>query len=221
MDGADGAGQLGGTDDDLVAAIRAKIASGNSLPAERALAEAFSVKRHRVRGALEVLRNAGEIGPARPGRRSELRTDDLVHLTNSVEVTELRLLLEPGLARLAAVRASPVEVARVLRAATTPSGERAGEADLAFHLAVAGAARNGLAAELYTRVRRVGRDVRVSIAGRTTCPNALRQRDAEHRAVAEAIAARDADAAEAAMRSHMLAVQRRVMERLSPGLTAA
>lgn len=221
MDGAYPAEQRDGADDDLVAAIRAKIASGDPLPAERALAEAFAVKRHRVRSALEILRGAGEIGPARPGRRGDLRTDDLVHLTNPVEVTELRLLLEPGFARLAAVRASPVEVARVLRAATTPGAERAAEADLAFHLAVAGAARNALAAELYARVRRVGRDVRVSIAGRTTCPHALRQRDAEHRAVAEAIAARDADAAEAAMRTHMLAVQRRVMERLSPGLTAA
>lgn len=209
-------------DSALVATIRSLLASGGPLPAERVLAERLAVKRHRLRSALEILRSAGEIEPARPGRRGTPRSDDLVPLTNPVDVTELRLLLEPGLARLAAVRASPIEVARVLRAATTASGERAGKVDLAFHLAVAAAARNALAAELYALVRRVGRDVRVAIAGRApACPNALRQRDAEHQAVAQAIAARDPDAAESAMRTHMLAVQRRVVERLSPGLTAA
>ncbi len=205
--------------DGLLEALRARAASGEPLPSERALAAAFGVKRHRLRAALDVLRAEGGIGRARPGRRAAGGgADDLVALTNPAEVAELRLALEPALARLAAVRASPVEVARITRAATT--GDAApGAADLAFHLAVASAARNGLAAELYARIRRVGRDVRVSIAS-GSCPVALRRRDAEHRAVAAAIAARDADGAEAAMRAHMLAVQRRVLERLSPGLSS-
>lgn len=220
MDTQDGSG-IG--DDPLLAALRVRIARGGTLPAERALAQELAVKRHRLRGALEVLRAAGELSPARPGRPGNGRAaDDLVQLTNPVEVTELRLLLEPGIARLAAIRASPVEVARILRAASTASGGDAGAADLAFHLAVAAAARNALAAELYARLRRIGRDVRVAMTGGDApCPVRLRQRDAEHRAVAEAIAARDAERAEAAMRTHMLAVQRRVVERLSPGLTAA
>jgi GntR family transcriptional repressor for pyruvate dehydrogenase complex len=219
MDGS-GAGE---EEDALVAALRAMIARGEPLPAERALAGQLAVKRHRLRAALETLRSRGEVAPARPGRRgTERGADDLVHLTNPVEVAELRLVIEPGLARLAAVRASPVEVARILRAASTAPGQAAGAVDLAFHMAVAAAARNALAAELYSRIRRVGRDVRVSIASpEGPCPNRLRQRDAEHRAVAEAIAARNAAGAEAAMRTHILAVQRRVMERLSPGLTAA
>lgn len=232
MDGTDATEfPTGEADPAIVAALRAIVASGQPLPAERALADRLAVKRHRLRGALEALRRSGEIGPTRAGRRGRAmvqeRADDLVSLTNPVEVTEMRLLLEPGLARLAAVRASPVEVARVLRAATTPRDEGpgwegAGRADLAFHFAVAAAARNALAAGIYERLRRIGRDVRVAFGGSgQTCPNALRQRDAEHRAVAQAIAARDPDAAEAAMRAHMLAVQRRVMERLSPGLTAA
>ncbi|WP_376099863.1 FCD domain-containing protein [Roseomonas sp. CCTCC AB2023176] len=210
-------------DEALLAALRARLAAGGPLPAERALADALSVKRHRVRAALEALRAAGEIGPSRPGRRAgERRTDELVRVTNSVEVVELRLILEPGMARLAAVRASPMEVARIVRLASTDGVQEAGAADLAFHEAVAAAARNALAAELYARVRRIGRDVRVSIASSAGAgASRLRQRDAEHRAVAQSIAARDADAAEAAMRAHMLAVKRRVMERLSPGLTAA
>jgi DNA-binding FadR family transcriptional regulator len=218
----DGIGASDG-EDALIAALRTRIASGEPLPAERALAEQLAVKRHRLRAALETLRSRGEMAPARQGRRGADRgANDLVHLTNPVEVAELRLVIEPGLARLAAVRASPVEVARILRAASTAPGQAAGAVDLAFHMAVASAARNALAAELYARIRRVGRDVRVSIANpEGPCPVRLRQRDAEHRAVAEAIAARDAEGAEAAMRTHILAVQRRVMERLSPGLTAA
>ena len=130
------------------------------------------------------------------------------------------MLGEPALlARLAALRASPMEVARIERAAGTPSDASAG-ADLSFHFAVAAGARNGLAAELYAQLRGIGRDSR--LREREPRPDSeawVRERDAEHRAVAEAIAARNPAAAEAAMRTHLLAVQRRVMERLSPGLT--
>jgi DNA-binding FadR family transcriptional regulator len=119
-------------------------------------------------------------------------------------VVELRLVIEPALARLAALRASPMEVARIERTASTPSD--ASGADLSFHFAVAAGARNGLAAALYAQLRGIGRDAR------------LRERDAEHRAVADAIAARNPAAAEAGMRTHLPAVQRRAMEQLSPGL---
>jgi DNA-binding FadR family transcriptional regulator len=42
------------------------------------------------------------------------------------------------------------------------------------------------------------------------------ERDSEHRAIAQAIARRDADAAERAMRVHLAAVQKRVLEQLHP-----
>jgi DNA-binding FadR family transcriptional regulator len=204
----------------LVEALRGRLAAGQTLPAERLLAEELSVKRHRVRAALGALRAAGELAPAQPGRRPQQpQAVDLARSTNPVEVVELRLVLEPALARLAALRASPAEVARIERAATTPSLAVAPATDLAFHLAVAAGARNGLASELYAQLRRIGRDARLSVAGMgQPCLSRVQQRDAEHRAVADAIAARDPGAAEAAMRAHLLAVQRQVMERLSPGL---
>jgi DNA-binding FadR family transcriptional regulator len=213
--------ETGQAPDALIAALRARLAASGTLPAERTLAEEFAVKRHRLRNALSMLRANGELAPARPGRRAQnVRPDDLARGTNPIEVIELRLVIEPALARLAALRASPLEVARIERAAETVAGAPAGAADLGFHFAVAAGARNGLAAELYAELRRIGRDVRLRLAGSTpACPNRVRQRDSEHRKVAEAISARDADAAEAAMRAHLLAVQRLVMERLSPGLT--
>jgi DNA-binding FadR family transcriptional regulator len=216
-----GAALASGAGEALIARLRARLAAGEVLPAERTLAEELGVKRHRLRAALGQLREGGELAAARPGRRPRRSVqDDLARGTNPVEVVELRLVLEPALARLAALRASPVEVARIERAAETAAGSAAGAADLGFHLAVAAGARNGLAAEVYAQLRRIGRDARLNLPGTgQACPTRVRQRDAEHRAVAEAIAARDPEAAEAAMRAHLLAVQRRVMERLSPGLT--
>jgi GntR family transcriptional regulator, transcriptional repressor for pyruvate dehydrogenase complex len=206
--------------DALVEALRARLADGEMLPAERLLAAELGIKRHRLRVALSQLRSGGELAPARPGRRPRRSTGgDLARGTNPIEVVELRLVIEPALARLAALRASPMEVARIERAAGTPSDASAG-ADLSFHFAVAAGARNGLAAELYAQLRGIGRDSR--LREREPRPDSeawVRERDAEHRAVADAIAARNPAAAEAAMRTHLLAVQRRVMERLSPGLT--
>jgi DNA-binding FadR family transcriptional regulator len=49
----------------------------------------------------------------------------------------------------------------------------------------------------------------------------LARRDAEHRAIAVAIAARDPDEAERAMRAHLAAVQRQIYDRLTPGSNVA
>lgn len=215
------------TTEALLRALRRRIAAGEPLPPERALAEELSVKRHRLRRALLALRAEGVMAPPPIGRRPRRTAasgagEELIRCTNPLEVIELRLVFEPALARLAALRASPQELARIERAAHTPPGADRGAADLAFHLAVAAGARNGLAAELYGQLRRIGRDARLHVAAAVSnCPERIRERDAEHRAIATAIAARDADGAERAMRLHLLAVQRRVMERLSPGLTAA
>lgn len=126
------------------------------------------------------------------------------------------------LARLAAVRASPLEIARIERAATTAEGTDIGAADLNFHKAVATGSRNSLALELYALLRKVATDSRLQI-GRDApyCPNRLKQRDAEHRAIAKAIRERNPEAAEEAMRTHLAAVQQQILRRLSPGTSAA
>jgi DNA-binding FadR family transcriptional regulator len=210
----------------IAAAIRELVASGAALPPERVLAEGLRVKRHRLRSALELLRGEGHIGQPVVGRPRSVAAPDagesLISCTNPIEVIEMRMVFEPGLARLAALRASPFEIARIEAAATTGSAEY-GAADLAFHMAVAAGSRNSLGIELYALLRRVGTDARVRIGSDDDkiCPKRLQQRDAEHRAIASAIAARDLDGAEHAMRTHLLAVQRRITERLMPGVTAA
>ncbi len=193
--------------------LRERLASGNALPAERAIAEEYAVKRHRVRQALALLREQGDIDATR--RSSAAGGESLIRSTNPLEVIELRLALEPALARLAAVRATPLEIARILRAATTPPDMQRSTADLAFHKLVAAASGNGLAADLYALLRKVGSDSRVRVQSTVpACPNRLAQRDQEHHAVAEAIAARDPESAEAAMRAHLNAVHRVILNRL-------
>jgi DNA-binding FadR family transcriptional regulator len=216
--------EIGFNQKELVEVLRGMLTSGASLPAERALAEQLNVNRYRLRQALEVLRAGGEIAAAprrRPGRAPQ-GGEAMVRGTNPVEVIEMRLALEPALARLAALRASPFEITRIERAATTPPGADAGAADLTFHTLVAAGARNTLAANFYALLRQVGRDARLRVGNNAPrCPNRLQQRDAEHRTIAQAIAARDPDQAEAAMREHLATVQRTIMNRMAPGLRVA
>jgi GntR family transcriptional repressor for pyruvate dehydrogenase complex len=197
----------------LAGELRARLAGGEELPAERALAEQYAVKRHRVRQALALLRDQGDLDSTR--RAGAADGESLIRSTNPLEVIELRLALEPALARLAAVRATPLEISRILRSATTPSGMQRSTADLVFHKLVAAASGNGLAADLYALLRKVGADARVRVQSiAPDCPDRLAQRDLEHHAVAEAIAARDPECAEAAMRAHLNAVHRIVLNRL-------
>lgn len=199
--------------DTLVGRLRELLAAGQPLPAERAIAEEFAVKRHRVRQALAFLREQGDLDSSR--RAATSGGESLIRSTNPLEVIELRLALEPALARLAAVRATPLEIARILRAATTPPDMQRSTADLAFHKLVAAASGNGLAADLYALLRKVGSDSRVRVhRTEPPCPNRLAQRDEEHRAVAEAIAARDPECAAASMRAHLSAVHRVILNRL-------
>jgi GntR family transcriptional regulator, transcriptional repressor for pyruvate dehydrogenase complex len=203
---------------DIVAAIRA-MAAHQKLASERAMAEALNVKRHQLRRALAALRVNGEIAPAQAKRKPLVghNGESLVRATNPMEVIEMRIAIEPFLARLAAMRAAPSEMAAIDAAATTAAGADSGAADLDFHKLIAAGSGNKLAASLYGLLRRVARDSRLRLsAPRPLHPGRTVQRDAEHRAIARAIIARDPDAAERAMRLHLAAVQKLVIERLHP-----
>jgi DNA-binding FadR family transcriptional regulator len=211
--------------DPLLEALRALVAGDEMRVSERVLAAQLGVTRHRLRQALITLRRSGEVAPLpEPRRAAPVRKPDeaLIGRTNPIEVIELRLALEPALARYAALRATPFDIARIERAATTAANEDSGSADLAFHRMIAAAAGNALAADVYAMLREVGTDIRVRVGGgQPACPSRLRQRDSEHRAIAAAIAARDPDAAEQAMRLHLDAVQRQILGRLNPSAGAA
>jgi len=203
---------------EIVLAVRAMKAR-QKLSSERAMAEALNVKRHQLRRALQALRANGEIAPAEAKRKPLVghNGENLVRATNPMEVIEMRIAVEPFLARLAALRAAPSEMAAIEAAATTAADADSGTADLLFHKLIAAGSGNKLAASLYGLLRRVARDSRLRLsASRPIYPGRTQQRDAEHRAIARAIIARDPDAAERAMRLHLTAVQNLVVERLNP-----
>jgi len=203
---------------EIVVAVRA-MAARQKLDSERAMAEALKVKRHQLRRALSAMRANGELAPAEAKRKPLVgpNGENLVRSTNPMEVIEMRIAIEPFLARLAALRASPFEMAAINDAATTAAGVDSGAADLKFHKLIAASSGNKLAASLYDLLRRVASDARVRLnASRPACAKRTQQRDAEHRAIAQAILRRDPDAAEQAVRLHLLAVQRLVIERLNP-----
>lgn len=209
----------------IIAAIRQMREAGGGLPSERELAMQLNVKRHQLRKALEQLRRSGDIEPSRraASTRQPRHNEDLVRVTNPLEVIELRLILEPSFARLASLRASSLDISQITQWASTRADDKPDEVDLNFHLSVAAAARNHLAHELFVMLRQIGIDARMRVARVTTatCPTRIAQRDQEHRSIADAIAARDPEAAEAAMRAHLLLVQRRIIERSNAGLAAA
>ena len=204
--------------DQLLDRLRQRVGAGEALPPERTLVDQLGVKRHTLRKALDHLRSVGELG-LRPARRTSAFAKGgqaLVRGTNPIEVIELRLALEPILARLAALRATPTDIARIERAATTLSENDSASADLAFHKAIAAATGNALAASIYALLRQVGADARIYVRSVKPRPqHRLEQRDNEHQGIAQAIAARDPDRAEQAMRAHLHMVQRQILDQIS------
>jgi len=202
----------------IVQALRTLIVDADDLPSERELSRELDVKRHQLRKALDYLRRTGEIDSPSVKRQTGWKSkfsERLVSISSPIEVIEMRLILEPSLARLASLRASPRDIERISEAAITPAGADASAVDREFHDAVAAAARNDLGFEIFQTVRSVGFDARLKLdPPKNICPNSrVRQRDAEHQAIADAIKQRDPSAAEAAMMEHLQEVSRRIQER--------
>lgn len=204
--------------------ILTELAAGAaSLPPERELVDTLGVPRSRLRRVLAEMRESGHLPPAQVGRRtsreSSMQTESLAKLANPTDVIELRMILEPQFARLAAVRASSLEISRITRAGQSRPDEDYGTPDLTFHLEIANASRNALGREFYNILRQVGADARVRLPSRRPmCPKRREARDAEHMRIARAIAERDPERAEDCMRAHLASVQALVMERISPDL---
>ncbi len=214
-------GNGGPTPARLRAVLAELAAGGTTLPPERELVEQLGVPRSRLRRVLAEMREAGRLPPAQVGRRTtregSMQADALARLANPTDVIELRLILEPQFARLAAVRASALEIARITKAATSGPDVDYGAPDLTFHLEIASASRNALGRELYNILRQVGADARVRLPSRRPmCSKRREARDAEHMRIARAIAERDPECAENCMRVHLSSVQAVIMERISP-----
>ncbi|WLI78678.1 FCD domain-containing protein [Kosakonia sp. H02] len=200
---------------------------GTPLPTERELAEALGVGRREVRRALDVLEEEGRIwrkqgkgtftGPTAPARPFTLQ--GLVQQTNMLEVMEARLQIEPGLARLAALRASAENLALMQRMLERIDNVSPHDPDLnelwdsAFHRAIAEAAGNRLLLGLFDTLDAVRREPawhHLRELART--PAKVERYNSHHHRIMQAIGERQPKAAATAMREHLLDLQHALIQ---------
>lgn len=148
--------------DTVVDQLRAQLtngdwAVGDRIPTEHELAEQLGVGRNTVREAVRVLVHAGLL-ESRQGNGTFVRsTADPsavlreIRAAGTLDVLELRVALEAEAARLAAERrdtADMVALRAVLRT-LREHGDRAADADMAFHMGVVQATHNPAFIEVY------------------------------------------------------------------------
>jgi GntR family transcriptional regulator, transcriptional repressor for pyruvate dehydrogenase complex len=186
------------------------------LPTESALAARYGVSRQVVREAARLLEDRGLVN-IRAGRgmtvaapgveaivqryRRVLRRDG----ASFSDLMQLRQMIEVDMSALAARNRTEADVAR-MREILATAREHLDDydaclaADLAFHMAVAQATQNPFVLMFAQPINMVLRDVYSKPIGYlATQENTLR----EHGAIADAIAAGDADAARSAAAAHL------------------
>lgn len=211
---------------DIVAAIEEEIVSGRwptgfRLPAERRLAQVFSVSRPVLREALRSLAERGLIA-ASPGRGSFVQqlsassaggagNVELLARRGEIRARDLvvaRTMLESEAARLAAANRSDVHVAEMrelLVRFERSSGPATADLDLAFHEAIAIASGNPVIQVMFGAIRALTHGIMLrSLTDREVSGAALPL----HTVVLDAIERGDAQAAGRAMADHVGAAAR-------------
>lgn len=194
---------------------------GNKLPTEAEIMERFDVSRTVVREALSKLQAGGIVqtrhgigtfvSPQALGGNFKIAAHDFATVSDVIAVLELRISLETEAAGLAARRRTAAHMEAMQRAlrAFQDSIDHASDAvpaDFQFHMEVARATGNRHFADLMTYLgamiiprTRVNTPSRAP-EGRLSY---LQQVNAEHESIFVAIRNQDAEAARAAMRTHL------------------
>ncbi len=193
-----------------------RLRPGDRLPPERDLAEMFGVSRTSVRDAIRVLEVHGLVEP-RHGEGTIVRQvpiDAIVApLADAIaasrdltaDLFDMRKMLEPPLARAAALRATPEDLEALAaiisrQAERTRAGEIAIAEDTAFHYRIASAAKNQVVMRVIDVVMDLLQESRTrSLQGPGRADRSL----AGHRRILAAIQAQDPEGAGEAMRSHI------------------
>lgn len=194
------------------------------LPAERELCESLGVSRGDLRKALMVLekdrriwRHVGKGTFVGSGPVEEtIGISEIAGRTNPADVMRARLIIEPEIAREAALHATLDDIAAMRRsivhtrdAATWRQYENV---DNLLHRQIAQASRNNVLLGLFDVLNAVRRTV---VWGRLRSDGAHPPADhhsfADHEHIVDAIADRDMAGAAAAMRLHLQQVERRLI----------
>lgn len=194
---------------------------GNQLPPERELAQQFGVSRTAVREAVKALREKGLV-EAYPGRGTFV-TDGTSHAIRqsldrmirigqpegSTYLAEVREILEPEIAALAAARADDEDLTSMREAVSIMDKAKRDsdafiEADLDFHLALAEAAANPLILSLIDSIVGLLREQRLRIFQVEGGPE---RGQYHHKRIMEAIEKHDPLGAREAMKAHLRQVR--------------
>ncbi|MEM7224135.1 MAG: FadR/GntR family transcriptional regulator [Pseudomonadota bacterium] len=219
-----------------------QLAKDGRLPTERELSDKLGIGRRVLRRALSTLEQNGKIvrhqgrgtfvagrsadeapasaaGEVPGGSGSELLS--LLDTANPVELVELRLALEPVMCRLAALRSSRLDVARLRRQAELTSQadnyQAYQEADMEFHRMIGELSRNSVFVELQAVLSTALRDTALERFGENGhCFKRQAEHVAFHRRIVEAIAERDTNGAERLMQEHLGDVHRSIFADVVP-----
>lgn len=214
----------------LEATIRSgKLRPGERLPAERQLASGYQVSRNTVREAIKALAEKGVL-VSRRGAGTYVAPDALGCLVEGAarrqrrlrEVFELRKILEPQIAALAAARITEQQMAEIetvlarqLEAIT--AGRDQVSLDERFHSLIAKASANSVLCEVYTTLHGVLAESRIQ---ELQSPERNRRSLAHHTAIVAALREHAPEQAAELMRSHMEQVEQN-LEHLSSAIFPA
>jgi GntR family transcriptional regulator, transcriptional repressor for pyruvate dehydrogenase complex len=195
--------------------------TGDRLPPERELAQQFGVSRTAVREAVKALREKGFV-EAYPGRGTFIMQTsshpirlsiDRIAKTGQAEgslyLTEVREMMEPEIAAMAAERADAEDLAAMRESVEVMDGAKRDpeafiEADLDFHLALAEAAANPIILSLIDSIVGLLREQRMGIFQVEGGPE---RGQYHHKRILEAVEHRDSGGAREAMKAHMRQVR--------------
>lgn len=199
-----------------------RLSPGTKLPGERDMAERYRVSRNTVREALRELEAVGLVH-RRHGSGTYVADEPLLAFSSSMgagigqgnlldHVMDLRLVVEPGIARRAALRAggqllklkSLVDMAAEEMGRTPPDRGRLRKLDMDFHGELARLARNPLLRDLLEMSNEL---IAPSRADEYLTMDRVRSSIGWHRRILEAVAARDSDGAFRAMEEHLFDVK--------------
>jgi len=194
---------------------------GDQLPSEHELAEQFAVSRTAVREAVKALRQKGLV-EIRPGRGTFITngTSDTIRnslgmlmkfgaMKGSGNLVEVREILEPEIAALAATRITDEYIATMQDAVkimdtALDNVEVFIEADLDFHLALADGTQNPFIPILMDSIIDLLREQRKRIS---LAKGGLERGQFHHKRILEAVTRRDPQAARQAMHDHLQQVR--------------
>jgi GntR family transcriptional regulator, transcriptional repressor for pyruvate dehydrogenase complex len=201
--------------------VKGTLKPGDQLPPERELAQQFGVSRTAVREAVKALREKGLV-EAYPGRGTFITDGTSYAIRQSLDrmvkigqtegsgyLVEVREILEPEIAALAATRADEENLAAMREAVAVMDAARRDsdafiEADLDFHLALAEAAANPLILTLIDSIVGLLREQRTRIFLVEGGPE---RGQYHHKRVLEAVEHRDPIGAREAMKAHLRQVR--------------